>query len=87
MSIQSLYMNVHSSFICNSPKEEKCVTKDEMVRYHHQLHGHKFEQILGNSKEQRNLACCIPWGCRVRQDLATEQQQKLEITQISISNE
>ena len=28
----------------------------------HQLNGHKFEQILGNSEGKRNLAFCSPWG-------------------------
>ena len=33
-----------------------------MVRYYHQLNGHEFEQTLGDSGEQRSLACCSPWG-------------------------
>ena len=27
----------------------------------HWLNGHEFEQILGDSKGQRSLACCSPW--------------------------
>ena len=27
-----------------------------MVRWHHQLNGHEFEQILGDSEAQRSLA-------------------------------
>ena len=40
-------------------------------------HGHKFEQIPGDSERQGSSACCSPWGCmqRVGDDLATEQQQ------------
>ena len=45
-----------------------------MVRQHHQLNGHEFEQTLGDTGGQRSLACCSPWGCRVRHDLVTEQQ-------------
>ena len=30
-------------------QEEKGVTEDEMVGWHHQLNGHEFEQILGDS--------------------------------------
>ena len=41
-------------------KEEKGMTK--MVGWHHQLKGHEFEQILGDSGEQRSLACYRPWG-------------------------
>ena len=54
-------------------QEEKRKADDEMVGQHHQLNGHKFEQILGDSEEQRNLVCCSPWGCRVGHNLATEQ--------------
>ena len=34
-----------------------------------------FEQTPGDSEGQGSLACCSPWGHRVRHDLATEQQQ------------
>ena len=40
---------------------EKGTAKDKMVRYHHQLNGHEFEQTLGDSGKQRSLACCGPW--------------------------
>ena len=33
-----------------------------MLGWHHRLDGHEFEQILGDSEEQRSLACCSPWG-------------------------
>ena len=55
-------------------QEEKWVTEDVMVGWHHQLNGQDFEQTLGDSEEQGNLACCSPWGRRVEQCLATEQQ-------------
>ena len=32
------------------------MTEDEMVRQHHQLNGHEFEQSLGDSGGQRSLA-------------------------------
>ena len=41
------------------------MTEDEMVRWHHQLDGHEFEQVLGNGEGQGSLACCSPWGRRV----------------------
>ena len=44
--------------------KEKVGTEDEMVRYHHQLNGHKFEQTPGDSRGQRSLVCCSPWGCK-----------------------
>ena len=47
-----------------------------MVGWHHRLHGHEFEQALGDGEGQRSLACCNPWG-RKEADMteATEQQQ------------
>ena len=48
--------------------------EDEMVSLHHRFNGHEFEQTLGDSEGQGSLACCSPWGCKVRQDLVTAQQ-------------
>ena len=44
--------------------EEKGMTEDEMVEWHHQLDGHEFEQVLGVGDGQGGLACCSPWGHR-----------------------
>ena len=38
------------------------MAEDEMVGWHHQLSGHKFEQTLGDSERQGGLLCCSPWG-------------------------
>ena len=35
-----------------------------MVGWHHRLHGHEFEQALGDGEGQGSLACCSPWGCK-----------------------
>ena len=43
-------------------QEEKGMTENEMVRWHHQLNGHEFEQALGIGDGQGSLACCNPWG-------------------------
>ena len=51
------------------------MTEDEMVGWHHRLSGHEFEQTPGDSGGLRSLACRGPWGCRVTQDLANEQQE------------
>ena len=40
------------------------MTKDEMVGWHHQLDGHKFEQALGVGDGQGSLVYCSPWGCK-----------------------
>ena len=42
--------------------EEKGTTKVEMVRWHHRLNGHEFEQALGVGDGQGSLVCCSPWG-------------------------
>ena len=39
-------------------QEEKGVTEDEIVGWHHRLNGHEFEQTPGDSKGQGSLACC-----------------------------
>ena len=38
------------------------MTKDEMVRWHHQLDGHEFEQAPGVGDGQGSLACYSPWS-------------------------
>ena len=43
-------------------RQEKGTMEDEMVRWHHQLDGHKFEQALEVGDGQGSLACCSPWG-------------------------
>ena len=43
-------------------QEEKEMTEDEMVGWHHWLDGHEFEQALGVGDRQGSLACCSPWG-------------------------
>ena len=40
------------------------MTEDEMVGWHHRLNGHELEQAPGVGDEQRNLACCSPWGLK-----------------------
>ena len=36
------------------------MTQDEMVKWHHRLNGHEFEQALGDGEGQGSLACCSP---------------------------
>jgi len=42
------------------------MTEDEMVGWHHQFDGHEFEKVLRVGDGQGSLACCSPWGRRVR---------------------
>ena len=43
-------------------QEEKGMTEEDMVEWHHWLDGHESEQTPGNSGGQRSLACWIPWS-------------------------
>ena len=51
--------------------EEKGMTEDEMIGWHHWLIGHEFEQALGVGDGQGSLVCCSPWG---RKELDTTWQ-------------
>ena len=43
-------------------QEEKGMTEDEMVGWHHWLNGHEFEQVPGACDGHGGLACCSPWS-------------------------
>ena len=43
-------------------QEEKGMTEDEMVGWHHWLNGHEFDQAPGIGDGQGSLAYCSPWG-------------------------
>ena len=43
-------------------QEEKWMTEDEMVGWHHQLNGHEFEQAPEDGEGQGSLDRCSPWG-------------------------
>ena len=45
-------------------QEEKGMTEDEMVGWHHQFHWHEFAQVPGVGEREGSLACCSPWGCK-----------------------
>ena len=42
--------------------EEKGMTEDEMVGWHHRLNGHGFGWTLGVGDGQGGLVCCSSWG-------------------------
>ena len=42
-------------------QEEKGMTEDEMVGWHHWFDRHEFEQAPGVGEGQGSLACCSPW--------------------------
>ena len=44
-------------------QEEKGMTEDKMIGWHHWLEGHEFEQTLGEFPEGLgSQVCCSPWG-------------------------
>ena len=43
-------------------REEKGTTEDEMVRWHHWLDEHEFEEAPGVGDGQGSPACCSPWS-------------------------
>ena len=43
-------------------QEEKGITEDEMVGWHHRLDGHESEQALGVGDGQGSPVCCSPGG-------------------------
>ena len=45
-------------------QEEKEMTEDEMVGWHHWLNGREFEQAPGGGEGQGSLACCSPWSSK-----------------------
>ena len=52
-------------------QEEKGMTEDEMVGWHHQLDGHEFGWTPGVGDGQGGLACCGSWG---RKELDTTER-------------
>ena len=66
-------------------QEEKGMTEDEVVGWHHLLNGHEFAQALGIGEGQGSLVCCSAWGCRVGHNWATEQQHISDIIYLSFS--
>ena len=60
---------VKSLLIGNDPdagkdwkQEEKGMTEDEMVEWHHWINRYEFEQALEDGEGQGSLACCSQWG-------------------------
>ena len=45
-------------------RQEKGMTEDGTVGWHHRLNEHEFEQAPGVNDGQGSLACYSPWGCK-----------------------
>ena len=65
-------------------QEEKGMTEDEMVGWHHQPNRHEFEWTPGVSDGQGGLACCSPWGHK--ESDTTEPLKRIEPSLLSIAS-
>ena len=63
-------------------REEKGMTEDEMVRWHHWLDEHGFGWTLGVGDGQGGLACCNSWG-RKESDMT----ERLNWTELKVLND
>ena len=43
-------------------QEEKGMTEDKIIGWHHHLNGHQFAQAPRDDEGQGSLVCCSPWG-------------------------
>ena len=43
-------------------QEEKRMSENEMVGWHHRLDGCEFEQAPAGGEGQGSVVCCSPWG-------------------------
>ena len=60
-------------------QEEKGMAEDEVVGWHHWLHGREFEESLGVGDGQGSLACCSPWGHKV-----SDMTEQLNWTELNV---
>ena len=74
-SLEGLMLKLKNWLIGKDPEaakdwrqEEKRMTEGEIIRWHHRLNGHEFEQAPGIGDGQGSLACCSPCG---RKELGT----------------
>ena len=63
-------------------QEEKEMTEDEMIRWHHRPNGHEFEQAPRVGDGQRSLVCCSQW---VHKELDTNEWLKWNWNRVKMS--
>ena len=51
-------------------QDEKGMTEDELVGWHHRLDGHEFEQAPETGEGQGSLACCSLWVAKSQTQLS-----------------
>ena len=64
-------------------QEEKGMTEDERVGWHHELNGHEFEQVPGDGRGEGSLVCCNPRDHK-ESDMTEQLNKKLEAREIQI---
>ena len=54
--------SLENTLILGKTEDREVGAEDEMVRWHHRLNGHEFEQTQEDNGGQGSLACCSSWG-------------------------
>jgi len=62
-------------------RQEKGMTEDDMVGWHHRLDGHECKQAPRVGYGQGSLACCSPWGHK--ESVTTEQLNWTELNELN----
>ena len=65
-------------------REEKGMTEDEMVGWHHWLSGHEFEYTRGVGDGQGGPVCCSSWGRKESE--TTEQLNWTELKTLGVGD-
>ena len=89
-NVKNRYIEIHTDvknwLIWKDPNagkdwiQEKGMTEDEMVGWHHQLNGHVFQWTPGVCDGKGGLVCCSPW-CR-KESNTTERLNRLTDRQL-----
>ena len=64
-------------------RQEKGMTEDEMIGWHHQLDRYQSEEAVRVDDGEGSLTCCSPWGNK--QSDTTEQLNWIEVNVIAHS--
>ena len=56
--------SLEKTLMLGKTESKRRTTEDEVVGWHHQLNGHKFEQASGDGRGQGSLVCRSPRGCK-----------------------
>ena len=71
-----------SDAVKDQGQEEKGMTEDEMVGWHHRLNGHGFGWTPGVGDGQGGLVCCSSWGHK-----ESDTTEWLNLTELNLINQ